>query len=342
MSEFVFFKLPNQTEISFWKGNFKEFDFGLPKIENDVFLLGEFNAGKSNIGLVPISKNRFDSKRNFQLEFCFNKNSIADTQQLDYIDIVKKVQLEMSKTTELKKVVLARTKLVTEEIDLLESFYKLCDSFPHSMVYLASSIKHGTWLGASPEVFLTIKENTFETYALAGTKTAAQSWTNKEVEEQNWVSVYIENILNDLKILYKKSELETVQSGEIQHLKNSFIGTVKNLSDYKNLFEALNPTPAVGGLEKSIAIKLIQLLEKNNRHLYSGIVGPLFKDSSANLFVNLRCLQAFSGAYCLYAGAGITADSIPENEWLETERKIQNTQKHLQVKDSPLKVTKTE
>ncbi len=342
MSEFVFFKLPHQSKINHWQGSFKEFDFGLSELETDVFLLSEFNAGIKSLGLIPNNKNSFNSNQYFELEYCFKNISVSDTQEFEYTEIVKKAQSEMTKSEELKKTVLSRTKLVSKEIELLESFYKLCDHFPHSLVYLASSIKYGTWLGASPEVFLSINGNKFETYALAGTKTALQEWTSKEIEEQNWVTVYIENILKDLAILFYKSELETVQSGEIQHLKTSFIASVNNLSVYPKLFEKLNPTPAVGGLEKLQAIALIQVLEKNKRDLYSGIVGPIFKDANANLYVNLRCLQAFSDCYCLYAGAGITAASIPENEWLETERKIQNTQKHLIVKSSPLKATKTE
>jgi isochorismate synthase len=342
MPEFVFFRLPHQADIVYWQGSFKAFHFELSTLTQDVFLLGEFNAGIATIGLIPSTKKSFSSKQFFELEYNYNLAVVADNQEAEYTEMVKNAQLEMAKNTRLKKAVLARTKWVNQEIDLLKSFYNLCEQFPQTLVYLASSKTHGTWLGASPEVFLTINGNTFETYALAGTKTALQEWTRKEIEEQNWVSMYIENILNDLAIAFKKSELETVQSGEIQHLKNSFTGTVNNVKAYANLFEALNPTPAVAGFDKTEALAIIQALEKNKRSLYSGVIGPLFKNAGANLFVNLRCLQAFAGTYCLYAGAGITAASIPEKEWLETERKILNTQKHLLLKNPPLEAAGTE
>ena len=39
--------------------------------------------------------------------------------------------------------------------------------------------------------------------------------------------------------------------------------------------------------------------------------------------MNLRCLLATAGAAKLFVGAGITAGSIPEMEWIETERKAE-------------------
>jgi isochorismate synthase len=41
----------------------------------------------------------------------------------------------------------------------------------------------------------------------------------------------------------------------------------------------------------------------------------------SKLYVNLRCMQLFDQTAKLYAGAGITFDSIPEKEWDETTLK---------------------
>ncbi|HRW99534.1 MAG TPA: chorismate-binding protein [Cyclobacteriaceae bacterium] len=44
--------------------------------------------------------------------------------------------------------------------------------------------------------------------------------------------------------------------------------------------------------------------------------------SESNIFVNLRCMQWSNTEAELYAGAGVTTDSVPEAEWEETEMKM--------------------
>jgi len=46
-------------------------------------------------------------------------------------------------------------------------------------------------------------------------------------------------------------------------------------------------------------------------------------DSSTHLYVSLRCMQITDNAYRLYAGGGLLKDSLLEQEWQETEAKMQ-------------------
>lgn len=52
-------------------------------------------------------------------------------------------------------------------------------------------------------------------------------------------------------------------------------------------------------------------------------MGALYPGEDAVFYVNLRCLQVLEDGFALYAGAGITADSVPEKEWVETGRKTE-------------------
>jgi isochorismate synthase len=330
MSEFVLFKLPNEPQIYFWEGNFnynaKHFLF---ENSNDTFVLSEFNAGNTLVYLEPIKKRVVGLDELFNLAFEFREQSINQTNQDEYEQMVLEIQQAIHTHSNLNKVVLARATLVNQKLDLLASFYALCKAFPNAFVYLASSLVYGTWIGASPEVFLSIRGNNFETYALAGTKTNHQNWSKKEIEEQNWVTKYIEQQLCELGVAYSKTPTETIASGLLFHLKTTLLGKVQELSNYNAIIQKMNPTPAVAGIEKNEAIALIKKLEKNNRSLYSGIIGPVFENKSAQLYVNLRCLEAYANAYSLYAGAGITKDSNPRDEWFETEKKLENTKRVL-------------
>ncbi len=62
--------------------------------------------------------------------------------------------------------------------------------------------------------------------------------------------------------------------------------------------------------------------EGYDREFYAGYLGPVNIAGNTHIFVNLRCLQLTRGEAILYAGAGVTADSVAENEWEETEIKF--------------------
>ena len=57
----------------------------------------------------------------------------------------------------------------------------------------------------------------------------------------------------------------------------------------------------------------------------SGFLGRWEPEGRTALYVNLRCMQCGEGAekIRLYAGGGILPASVCEEEWMETERKLQ-------------------
>ncbi|MEG1200407.1 MAG: chorismate-binding protein, partial [Algoriella sp.] len=60
--------------------------------------------------------------------------------------------------------------------------------------------------------------------------------------------------------------------------------------------------------------------EGYNRTFYAGFMGYETENES-EFFVNLRCAKIYQNKVKLYVGGGIMPDSIPENEWKETELK---------------------
>jgi isochorismate synthase len=71
------------------------------------------------------------------------------------------------------------------------------------------------------------------------------------------------------------------------------------------------------------ALEFIQKKEKHDREYYAGYLGPVGFTDMLNLYVNLRCLKVYSNCVALYIGGGITLDSVPEEEWQETEIKAE-------------------
>lgn len=230
----------------------------------------------------------------------------------------------------LKKVVIARNTLWETQQDfcLLTFFNTLCEKYPEAMVTLVSIKGIGTWIGATPEVLLSVSNKKLTTVALAGTQIKGNAnWTEKESEEQLWVVRYIENTLKDNGVNYIDiANRERISNGNLEHLYTqiAFSKTgISNGSLASELLYHLHPTPAVGGLGKAEAIDFIKTHEDFDRSYYSGFLGEVNNDT-ANLFVNLRCMQITNNGLIGYAGAGITKDSIPEKELQETENKLNN------------------
>jgi isochorismate synthase len=229
--------------------------------------------------------------------------------------------------TSFTKVIVARNKLVAlkNSFNPIQIFRKLVEEQSLNYSYLFYSPKTGIWLGSTPELLLEQKHSSIQTMSLAGTrKNSSSEWTNKEIEEQHIVTHFIESEL--LKLNAQAINIQPqriVQSAHIQHLCHDITATMPNNLAPEHIVKALHPTPAVSGYSKSKAIDFIQMHEPFERSYYSGYLGTQ-NSHSANLFVNLRCMRIGSEFMELFAGAGITVDSNPAEEYKETEAKLQS------------------
>ncbi|MBX2985316.1 MAG: chorismate-binding protein [Bacteroidia bacterium] len=59
-----------------------------------------------------------------------------------------------------------------------------------------------------------------------------------------------------------------------------------------------------------------------HRGFFAGYSGIINVKGQTTLAINLRSMLINGNKALLQAGAGITLESIPENEWLETEEKM--------------------
>ncbi len=223
----------------------------------------------------------------------------------------------------LQKAVYGRVKSISfDETKCRALFAELCESYPNAFVYLVSSAEFGTWMGATPEVLLSMHGHQGYTMSLAGTKKAQtkDTWNEKEMEEQSIVTEFIQNrlLVQDLQEIEQHGPFD-IEAGPVRHLRTDF----SFYSPEKTAFEIameLHPTPAVAGVPTQVAQDVVATLEPFHRELYTGFIGA-FNESHSYLYVNLRCCQILPGRAYLYVGGGYTAQSIPEDEWDETENK---------------------
>lgn len=271
-------------------------------------------------------------------DFYFKKSAAEiPSKQPAFIELVNK-SIELIEQGVAEKIVPSRSKSIAANFDLLEAFEKLCARYPAAMVSLISTPEHGTWLGATPEVLVSVENNAvFKTVALAGTKAWHEgidcktvAWTQKEIEEQALVERYIISCFKKIRLReYEEHGPKTIVAGNLMHLKSDFTVDMK-ATNFPQLgsvmLKLLHPTSAVCGMPMEPALQFLLDNENYTRELYSGYVGPVNIQSSTHLFVNLRCLQWHKKSVTLYAGAGVTIDSVAEKEWEETEMKMDTLQ----------------
>lgn len=227
------------------------------------------------------------------------------------------------------KVVLSRVvEIEFSEHKAPELFIQLASNFNHAFTYILSTPQTGIWIGASPELLFSAEPSSndsifIKTTALAGTRKSGStgSWGVKEIKEQEWVSLYISNKLhrNGCKSI-TKSDAYTSKAGNVEHIRNDFTAIADKRDAYMIISE-LHPTPAVCGWPDDKSLDIINSTENHKRSLYTGYLGPVNMNHKTELFVNLRCMQISGERAVLYVGGGLTADSVAEDEWMETTNK---------------------
>ncbi|WP_031525504.1 chorismate-binding protein [Dyadobacter crusticola] len=239
-----------------------------------------------------------------------------------------------------KKVVLSRTKDLSysDHFQPANAFCELSKIYPHAFVSLVNLPEENEiWLGASPELLVQQQANGFfKTMSLAGTQKARTHsgeliprydirWGEKEIEEHALVSRYIVECFKKIRLReYLETGPKTVLAGNLYHLRTDFeVDT--NAVNFPELgpvmLKLLHPTSAVCGVPKEPSLEFLLSIEGYDRSFYSGFLGPVQVGENTSLFVNLRNVRFKNGKATFFAGAGITGDSIPEQEWEETELK---------------------
>jgi isochorismate synthase len=252
-----------------------------------------------------------------------------------FIQVVEKGIAEIEKGT-FEKIVPSRAKLsnIPPDFDPVLAFQRLSAANPNAFVSIVSTPQSGTWLGATPELLVCVEEKSiFRTIALAGTQAYQQgedlktvAWTQKDIEEHALVERYIVNSFKKIRLReFEEHGPKTVVAGNLLHLKSEFSVDMA-ATNFPQLgsvmLQLLHPTSAVCGVPLDTSYEFLNKNEGYDRQYYSGYLGPVNFNNCINIFVNLRCAQLLEDKAILYAGAGVTADSVPELEWKETDMKI--------------------
>lgn len=328
----VLYRMPDKKDTHFVAGTLRRSTFS--SAAENGFYISPFSTDETIWYIRPEKRHIFRDRLQDEVlgrHMNARQPELTEMTKSYYINMVADA-VKNIKEGQFDKVVLSRNRIIRlpDTFNGSAYFNKLCARYPTAFVYMLCSPELGTWIGATPELLLKSRNKTISTIALAGTKKifgetdVLSLFSRKEIEEQAWVTHYIHDILNTYSSKVTVKGPGSRQAGNMAHLVTEFTAAVENnnLHLVLLLLDQLHPTPAVCGTPKRKAREYIINTEAYPRELYSGFMGWI-EDEQADVYVNLRCMQLFSEFATLYAGAGIVEGSVPEDEWQETETKLQ-------------------
>ena len=328
---FVVFCKPNSDKIIglFQKDNSDHF---IENFEERGFVFAPFTGSK--IPYIPVDASHVYVEKVSVSDFHVDNNLKIVSNDYEQSNFEKLVQkgIDAIQLGTFQKVVLSRKEMVKVSNFVIETtFKKLLLNYPTAFKYCFFHPKSGLWLGATPEQFLKVSNHEIQTVALAGTQVFEGKeeviWEAKEIQEQEFVTNFIVSSLSEYVNDVKVSNPYTARAGNIMHIKTNISATLNISKKLERIIEALHPTPAVCGLPKGTAKEFILQNEGYNREYYSGFLGELnidlatFKTEQSDLFVNLRCMKIVEDTAELFIGCGITKNSNPNKEYIETMNK---------------------
>ncbi len=201
-------------------------------------------------------------------------------------------------------------------------------------------------VGASPEMLVRVEDRTVETFPIAGTRPVAQDPVENDrlvaelladPKERAEHVMLVDLARNDVGRISKFGSvhvpefMKVHQYSHVQHIVSRVVGQLRdNLQSYDAL-RAVFPAGTVSGAPKVRAMEIIDELEPARRGPYAGAVGYFSYNGNADFAITIRTLFADKNQAYIQAGGGVVADSVPEQEWFETEHKARALMKALEM-----------
>lgn len=259
------------------------------------------------------------------------RNTVKKNQFLDWVDRA----LEHIRQGDIYQIQLGHEVHIDTPIKPFDVYRAMRENNPSPYMYLAN-LGGIDLIGASPELFVRIKDDLIEMRPIAGTvgKTSdvpssdlILSLTRSEKERAEHLML-VDLCRNDIGRVCQPGSLEVdelmlvEEYSHLYHMVSNVRGILRKGFDAFDVIKASFPAGTMTGAPKIRAMQIIESLESNRRGIYAGAVGLIGFDGSVNTALCIRSAVHKQGTYYLRASAGIVADSVPENEWTETFYKM--------------------
>ena len=200
--------------------------------------------------------------------------------------------------------------------------------------------------GASPETLVKLEDGILHTFPLAGTRPRGETEQEDKALERELLADEKElaehNMLVDLgrNDIGKISRIGTVKVekymeierfSHVMHIGSTVTGTIREDKDAVDAVDAILPAGTLSGAPKFRACQIIDQLENNKRGVYGGAIGYLDFAGNLDTCIAIRIAYQKNGRVFVRSGAGIVADSVPEQEFEECMNKARASLRALEL-----------
>ena len=244
--------------------------------------------------------------------------------------------LAILKAGEVEKLVLSRAYpfTINTQFNWSSLLNKLSRRFNDCYLFFIKR-KDSIFFGSSPEMFLKVTGINAEVESVAGSAPRGErietdhefervlQTSKKNHQEHLFVSDFISDILirySDKVRIIEEKQIKKLDN--IQHLITRISADLNSKNKLFELIDSLFPTPAVCGVPKELAMDSIRKIELHDRGLYSGIIGIMDFYGNCELAVSIRSALVKENTVTAFAGAGLVKKSNAEDEFLETNLKL--------------------
>lgn len=233
------------------------------------------------------------------------------------------------------QVVLAQRFDVDLDADAFDLYRALRQLNPSPYMYF---LRHGDLevVGGSPEPMVQLLDGRVVSRPIAGTRKRGRT----EEHDRRLAAELLEHpkelaehvMLVDLarNDIGRVIEFGTLQVDEmmtleryshVMHLTSQVSGDLKAGTTAIDVLRATLPAGTLSGAPKVRAMEIIDELETVKRGPYGGVVGYLDFSGCIDTAITIRTMFVSNNRATVCAGAGIVADSVPEDEYLECQNK---------------------
>lgn len=219
---------------------------------------------------------------------------------------------------------------------------------PSAYMYLLK-MPEETIVGSSPELLVKVEGQHVRTRPIAGTRPRGktsdedQQLAEELLADEKEVAEHIMLVdlgRNDIGRVSQYGTVEVSSFMEIEkyshvmHIVSDVTGVLKEDKDFFDALISCLPAGTLSGAPKIRAMQIISELETQSRGTYAGAIGYLSFSGNMDSCITIRTILFKNDKAYIQAGAGIVADSVPENEYEETYNKAKALLKALKVAEA--------
>ena len=218
---------------------------------------------------------------------------------------------------------------------LFDTFRVLRTSNPSPYMFYFSS-EDMEMAGASPETLAKLENDTLFTFPLAGTTTRGKTPAQDKAKERALLANEKERAEHNMLVDLGRNDIGRIAKigsvsvdkymaierfSQVMHIGSTVTGTIRPDLDALDALDSILPAGTLSGAPKFRACEIIDELEHSKRGIYGGAIGYIDFTGNLDTCIAIRLVYKKDHEICIRSGAGIVADSIPENEYRECQNK---------------------